>query len=153
MTEDERAKPERPRDELGRPLPWGVPSRLAMLNYDAMSIDENDRLAREYFNEGKFFQAHEAWEGAWRKAQGTPDEEFYKGLAQIGAGYTHYRRENAHGAKTLLRRGLTRIREYGDQYAGLDVEGLAQAAEDAADLIELAEEKGRRLPEIRFPMV
>ncbi len=153
MTESDRVKPERPRDELGRPLPWGAQSRLALLNYDAMSIEENHRLAREYFNEGKFFQAHEAWEGAWRKAQGTADEEFYKGLAQIGAGYTHYRRENAHGAKTLLRRGLTRIREYGREYAGLDIEALAAAAEEAADLIELAEEKRRRLPEIRFSRI
>jgi len=69
MADDEQVKPERPRDELGRPMAWGSENRLALLNYDALPIEENHRLAREYFNEGKFFQAHEAWEGAWRKAQ------------------------------------------------------------------------------------
>jgi uncharacterized protein len=153
MADSEQPKPERPRDELGRPLPWGAESKLELLDYDALPLEENHRLAREYYNEGKFFQAHEAWEGAWRKAHGSEDEEFFKGLAQIGAGYTHYRRGNSHGAKTLLRRGLTRIREYGPAHAGLDVEQVAAAAEEAADLIERAEEMGRRMPEIRLSKI
>ena len=43
-----RQKPERPRDELGRPLPWDAQTRLHLPNFDAMSIEENDRAARKF---------------------------------------------------------------------------------------------------------
>ena len=105
-----RQKPERPRDELGRPLPWGAETRLHLPDFDAMTIEENDRppggILRRRRN---FFGAHEAWETAWKQAKGTGDEELFKGLSQMGAGYVHLLRGNAHGAMTLLRRAAARI--------------------------------------------
>ena len=107
-----RRKPERPRDELGRPLPWGTETRLHLPDFDAMSIEENDRAARKFLAEGNFFGAHEAWETAWKQAKGTGDEELFKGLSQLGAGYVHLLRGNAHGAMTLLRRAASRVQRY-----------------------------------------
>src|SRR3954463_684191 len=100
-----RQKPERPRDELGRPLPWDAETRLRLPNFDAMSIEENDRAARQFLVDRNFFGAHEAWETAWKQSKGAGDEELFKGLSQLGAGYVHLLRGNAHGATTLLRRG------------------------------------------------
>ena len=80
-------KRERPRDELGRPLPWGEENRLEMEDFDSHSLEENHRLGIEHFDAGRFFPAHEAWETAWKQARGTSDEESYKGLSQLGAGY------------------------------------------------------------------
>ncbi len=141
---------QRPRDELGRPLPWGSESRLVLLDYDAMSIEEDHRLGLEYLAARQFFSAHEAWEGAWRKAKGGPDEEFFKGLSQLGAGYTHYLRGNAHGARTLLRRGLGRIRPYGSRHHGLEVGRLVRSAQRAATALAGAK-RGQTLPKIAFP--
>ena len=58
---------------------------------------------------GRWFPAHEAWETAWKQARGTGDEELFKGLSQMGAGYVHLLRGNAHGAMTLLRRAAGRV--------------------------------------------
>ena len=52
-----RKNPERPRDELGRPQPWGSENRLHLEDFDHLPIEENHRLAREHFNAGRFFHA------------------------------------------------------------------------------------------------
>jgi hypothetical protein len=146
-------KTKRPRNELGQLLPWDQENRLHLEDFDALPLEENHRLAIEHFNEGRFFSAHEAWETAWKQARGTPDEEFFKGLSQLGAGYTHYRRGNPHGAHTLMRRGLSRIRPFGPRHQGLDVAALAEAVEDHADAIHTAEREGRDMPSIEPPRI
>ena len=70
-----RNKPERPRDQLGRPQPWGAPNTLELEDYDALPLERNHALARGHFNAGRFFPAHEAWETAWKQARDTSDAE------------------------------------------------------------------------------
>lgn len=144
-------KPRRPRDPLGRPLPWGTATQLPMEDFDELGIEENHRLATAYFDEANFFPAHEAWEAAWKEAKGTYEEELFKGLAQLGAGYVHYRRGNAHGAKTLLRRAASRIERGPERWRGLDLPRLGRIAEGHADAIERAQRAGRDLPPIELP--
>jgi hypothetical protein len=146
-------KTRRPRDELGRHLPWGQENRLHLEDFDALSLEENHRLGIEHFDAGRFFPDHEAWETAWKQVRGTPDEEFFKGLSQLGAGYTHYRRGNPHGAFTLLRRGLRRIRPYGPGHRGIDVAALADEAEAHASAIEGNDRRGQGLPQIDPPRI
>ncbi|HZA61088.1 MAG TPA: DUF309 domain-containing protein [Actinomycetota bacterium] len=143
----------RPRDELGRPLPWGSENRLDLEDFDALPTDENHRLAIAHFNAGRFFPAHEAWETAWKQSKGTPDEEFFKGLSQLGAGYTHYARGNPHGTHTLIRRGTGRIRGFGPLHHGVDVEVLVREAEEHAHLAEEVEGTGRPMPSFDHPRI
>ena len=82
-----RLKPERPRDRLGRPLPWDAEPELHLPDFDEMTLEENHEAGRAFVREGGWFGAHEAWETAWKQARGTGDEEFFKGLSQMGAGY------------------------------------------------------------------
>ncbi|MCH7945873.1 MAG: DUF309 domain-containing protein [Armatimonadetes bacterium] len=143
-------KPERPRDEFGRPLPRGAKSRLQLANFDALSVDENHLLGVDYLNAGNFFGAHEAWETAWRMSKGSEEEEFFKGLSQLGAGYTHYARGNPLGARALLSRGLSRVRDFGPSQRGLDIEALARVVQTHIDQLD-GYERGDRLPEISAP--
>jgi uncharacterized protein len=146
-------KTERPRDELGRPLSWGEENRLELEDFDSLPQEENHRLGIAHFNGGRFFQAHEAWETAWKQGRGTPDEEFFKGLSQLGAGYVHYRRGNPHGAHTLIRRGTRRIREYGRSHHGVDIQRVVEEAEGHASEIAAREAAGEPLPEIVPPRI
>jgi hypothetical protein len=131
-----RNKPERPRDALGRPLAWGAEPELELDDYDARSMEENDRLGREAVAAGRWFPAHEAWETAWKQAKGTGDEELFKGLSQMGAGYVHLLRGNAHGAVTLLRRAARRVGGYPDGHRGIATPALRDKLLADADRVE-----------------
>jgi hypothetical protein len=133
---ERRDEPERPRDELGRPQPWGSENRLHLEDFDHLPIEENHRLAREHFDAGRFFHAHEAWETAWKQARGTDDAELFKGLSQLGAGYVHLLRGNRHGAVQLLRRAASRIGRYPQGRLGVDTATVAAGASSEADAIE-----------------
>jgi predicted metal-dependent hydrolase len=107
-------------------------------------LRENHRLAREHFNAGRFFPAHEAWETAWKQTRGTEEAELFKGLSQLGAGYVHLLRGNAHGAITLLRRAARRVGRYPAGTRGVDTLAVAASAEADAEAVE----RGRLLPGI-----
>ncbi len=130
---EKRQKPQRPRDLLGRPQPWGAENQLQMPDFDNLTLDENHELGRTFTREGQFFPAHEAWETAWKQARGTHDAEFFKGLSQMGAGYVHLLRGNPHGTVTLLRRASARIGGYPDGHRGIHTLTLRDKLEaDAA---------------------
>ncbi len=131
-----RYKPKRPRDHLGRPQAWDAENTLELEDFDALSLEENDRLGRDHLNAGRYFPAHEAWETAWKQARDTPDAEFYKGLSQLGAGYVHLLRGNAHGASRLLRRAAGRLGGYPAGHRGVDTSGIASAAEALAGAVD-----------------
>lgn len=131
-----RTKPERPRDRLGRPLDWGATNELQLEDFDSMTLEQNHALAREHARAGRYFPAHEAWETAWKQARDTADAEFFKGLAQLGAGYVHLLRGNAHGAMTLMRRAARRIGAYPDGHHGVATVALREALEAHATAVE-----------------
>jgi hypothetical protein len=144
-------KVERPRDEFGRPLPAGSENRLQLEDFDVLPLAEVEALALQHFNAGNYFGAHEAWETVWRQERGADDEEFFKGLSQVGAGYTHYLRGNARGARALLERGLGRVRPYGPRHRGVDVGALLDAARPHVEAFARAEQAGEPLPPIEPP--
>jgi len=133
----------RPRDHLGRPQPWGTPNTLVLEDHDALPLAENHRLGCEHFNAGRFFQAHEAWETAWKQTRqqtrNTVDVDFFKGLSQLGAAYVHLLRGNARGATWLLRRAASRLSEQPGVHLGIDARAVAAAAGADADRIERGE--------------
>jgi uncharacterized protein len=133
------SKPERPRDELGRPQPWDAENRLELEDFDSLPLEENHRLGALHFHAGRYFPAHEAWETAWKQARDTRDAEFFKGLSQLGAGYVHLLRGNAHGAITLLRRASSRISKYPAGHHGIDTVAVSERAERDAAAVERGE--------------
>ena len=131
-----RNKGERPRDRLGRPLPWEAEGELDLEDFDSLSLDENHELGRAHARANRWFAAHEAWETAWKQARDTDEAELFKGLSQMGAGYVHLFRGNAHGAATLLRRAAMRIAPYADGSRDVLTKTLAARLEADADAVE-----------------
>jgi hypothetical protein len=138
-------KPERPRDRLGRPLAWDAANELELEDFDAQSIEENHDSGIRAVREGRWFPAHEAWETAWKQARGTGDEEFFKGLSQMGAGYVHLLRGNAHGVIVLLGRAVSRIDRYPDPHRGIATGRLVARLRRDAERVRSGElEPGER---------
>ncbi len=119
-----RARNARPRDGLGRPLPYGSAGveryPEGIRRGPAESLAEAQRLLDAH----RPFHAHEVFEDAW-KTSAELRRELWRGLAQLAVGLTHAARGNAAGASSLLERGVANIRPYADRPPyGLDVDGL-----------------------------
>jgi hypothetical protein len=132
-----RARNARPRDALGRPLPYGAVGEERAPEGVVRPPDRALAEAQELLDAGRPFHAHEVLEDAWKSA---PDTErlLWRGLAQLAVGLTHAARGNARGAATLLERGAANVAGYAAQpphgidVAGLERWGRALAAEAAA---------------------
>ncbi|MFC4001609.1 DUF309 domain-containing protein [Prauserella oleivorans] len=130
--EEGRARNARPRDGLGRPLPYGSPGVERAPEGVVRTPDETVREAQRLLDEGKPFHAHEVLEDAWKS--GPDDErELWRGLAQLAVGVTHAARGNPTGAAALLRRGADNIEGYAATPPhGIDIAGLLDWARTLA---------------------
>jgi hypothetical protein len=123
-----RARQSRPRDALGRPLPYGVPG-VDPVPEVALPPLETLTEARRLVDEGRPFSAHEVLEARW-KASPVEERELWQGLAQLCVGLTHSLRGNAVGAQRLVDRGAARLTAYGGPTYGLDLAAVVACARD-----------------------
>lgn len=129
--EQGRAQQARPRDALGRPLPYGE-TGVEPISEEPRSPEDTLAYARALLDEGRPFAAHEALEVRWKSC---PDDEreLWQGLAQLCVGLTHHARGNTVGASRLVERAAGRLDAYGQTTGptyGLDLAALVACARD-----------------------
>lgn len=117
-----RPRQARPRDALGRPLPYGTRG-VKPVSEEPLPAAETLVEARRLVAEGRPFSAHEVLEARW-KASPPEERELWQGLAQLCVGLTHAARGNQAGATRLVERGAGRLEHYrgtGGPVYGLDL--------------------------------
>jgi hypothetical protein len=117
-----RARQARPRDRLGRPLPYGSVG-VEPVPEEPLPPVETISAAHELLAEGRPFSAHEVYEARW-KAGPVTERELWQGLAQLCVGITHAERGNRIGAIRLIERARRRLETYaatGGPAYGLDL--------------------------------
>ncbi len=132
-----RPRQQRPRDALGRPLPYGDAGVEAVPEV-ALPPAQTVETARGLVREGRPFAAHEVLEARW-KAGPDDERDLWQGLAQLCVGLTHAARGNAVGAGRLLERAASRLDTYsagGGTTYGLDLEATVACARQQAGLSE-----------------
>ncbi|WP_199431088.1 DUF309 domain-containing protein [Qaidamihabitans albus] len=130
--EEGRARNARPRDGLGRPLPYDAPGVERQPEGVPREPAESLREAQQLLDDGMPFHAHEVLEDAWKSGP-DHERELWRGLAQLAVGVTHAARGNPSGAASLLRRGADNIGGYADAPPhGIDITGLREWAEQLA---------------------
>ncbi|MCX4987191.1 MULTISPECIES: DUF309 domain-containing protein [unclassified Streptomyces] len=106
-----RARNARPRDGLGRPLPYGADGVERQPEGVVRGPEATVTEAQALLDAGRPFHAHEVFEDAWKS--GPPDERgLWRGLAQLAVGLTHAARGNTTGGARLLRRGAGAVEEW-----------------------------------------
>ena len=90
------------------------------------------------FNAGRWFEAHEVLEDAWRAEPGEV-RRLYQGLLQVGVGLHHASRGNLRGALNLLDRGMAHLERFRPRCLGLDVDALLR---DSAEVRRTLAEPG-----------
>jgi hypothetical protein len=124
-----RARQARPRDALGRPLPYGAEG-VEPVSEEPLPPEETLETARELVGAGRPFSAHEVLEARW-KAGPIEERDLWQGLAQVCVAMTHAARGNQVGADRLFDRAAERLTAFaatGRWAYGVDVDAVAQQA-------------------------
>ena len=126
-----RPRQARPRDALGRPLPYGS-AGVEPVSEEPLPPAETLVKARSLVEAGRPFAAHEVLEARW-KAGPADERDLWQGLAQICVALTHAARGNSVGALRLFERGAERLDQYdsgeGSTY-GLDLSAVVSCTRD-----------------------
>ena len=124
-----RARQARPRDALGRPLPYGAEG-VEPVSEEALPPLETLKTARELVAAGRPFSAHEVLEARW-KGGPVDERDLWQGLAQACVAMTHAARGNRVGAERLFERAAERLTAFaatGRSAYGLDLESVVERA-------------------------
>ncbi|MFH8607001.1 DUF309 domain-containing protein [Streptomyces sp. NPDC018029] len=141
--EEGRARNQRPRDGLGRPLPYGTDGVPRQPEGVVRAPEESVAEAQALLDAGRPFHAHEVFEDAWKSGPET-ERGLWKGLAQLAVGLTHSARGNTTGGARLLLRGAGAVSEWSEQTGqdrpyGIGVAELGTWAETLAGRLEREE--------------
>ncbi len=90
------------------------------------------------FNAGKYFEAHEELEAAWKEERGKV-RELYQGILEAGVTYLHITRRNYRGATKVFGRSMKWLRHWPAFCRGVNV---AQLREDLQAAIVKVEQLG-----------
>ncbi|MFF1396238.1 DUF309 domain-containing protein [Streptomyces sp. NPDC058287] len=138
--EEGRARNARPRDGLGRPLPYGAEGVARQPEGVVRTPQETVAEAQALLDAGRPFHTHEVFEDAWKSG---PDEErgLWRALAQLAVGLTHAARGNTAGGARLLRRGATGLTAWAEATGrsapyGIDLPSLDAWATALAEKVE-----------------
>lgn len=140
-----RARQSRPRDALGRPLPYGS-TGVDPVPEEPLSPLDTIEAARELVRVGRPFSAHEVLEARW-KAAPEQERDLWQGLAQLCVGLTHDARGNHLGAARLFERGAGRLTTYRGTSLPthlLDLDALIACAQDRRDRATAASDPAPR---------
>ncbi|WP_210569093.1 DUF309 domain-containing protein [Streptomyces sp. GESEQ-4] len=151
-----RARNARPRDGLGRPLPYGAEGVARQPEGVVRSPARTVAEAQELLDAGKPFHAHEVFEDAWKSGPAS-ERALWRGLAQLAVGLTHTARGNLTGGVRLLRRGAGAVEEWASGSGeprphGMDLAGVVAWARQLAGDVErdgVAVDAGARAPRLR----
>ena len=115
------------------------------LDPERWETSEDYRYGVDLFNNGFFWEAHEAWEGLWIACgRRGPVAAFLKGLIKLAAAALKARTEEREGALRHARSAATLLRSIaeetgGDRYAGLDLGhtvAIAERLEQTPSIVE-----------------
>ena len=80
-------------------------------------------LGLQHYNNGDYFNAHEAWEDLWSDYY-FKDRKFIQGLIQLSVSFVHLKNDNIIGAKNLLKKCKNKFISYDGFHRGIDINEL-----------------------------
>jgi hypothetical protein len=132
-----RPRQARPRDALGRPLPYGAVG-VEPVPEEPLPPMKSLQIARQLVKAGRPFAAHEVLEARWKTGP-AEERDLWQGLAQLCVGLTHASRGNSVGALRLVERGAGRLESYGTGGGptyGLDLTAVVACARGQAAKVD-----------------
>jgi predicted metal-dependent hydrolase len=86
----------------------------------------------ELFNHKEFFECHDAFEELWQEDR-SERRLFLQGLIQAAVGSHHLSNGNTTGAISQYNKSLDKLKQYADDYMGLDMKNFRTEIERCLD--------------------
>jgi predicted metal-dependent hydrolase len=96
----------------------------------------------EHIRAGRYFEAHEELELAWRAAP-SAERDFYQGLVHVAVAWYQHGRGNRVGTERQLEKALRRLAAFEPEHRGVDVAALRTQLAELQGTLDL----GGRQPE------
>ncbi|HXR36724.1 MAG TPA: DUF309 domain-containing protein [Candidatus Binataceae bacterium] len=113
----------------------------------AQSVADHFAEGIELFNQGRFFECHEAWEQAWLRSSGA-EKLFYQGLIQAAVAILHAQRGNLPGSRTLWAKAIDKLAPLPALHMGIALDEMRQDVQRFFEAI-WADRAADRPPTIR----
>ena len=100
---------------------------------------EKEKLVKDgisYFNEERFWECHEALEGAWKKSK-DDEKELIQGLILVAAALVHYQKAEDDICLSVLGRALEKLHDKSGQYYKINVDMVKQKTIEILDKKEI----------------
>jgi hypothetical protein len=98
-------------------------SRRAVRGDTMVNVVPLDKSALELgidlFNEGKYFDAHETWEGLWFRAEDAQEKSLLQGLIMAAGAFLHAKRRECTGAAALLAKSVPLLKSGAEAHPDL----------------------------------
>ena len=89
-----------------------------------------------YFNNERFWEAHEAWEGAWKKCYGK-EKEVIQGIILVAAAFAHSQKNENGIALGIFGRALEKIGDFSGTYNNIDIDKIRRKITEMRQTKEL----------------
>lgn len=103
--------------------PIGMLDNARHVVEEEISKDDGIRDGIFYYNNERFWEAHEAWEGAWKKCRGR-EKSLVQGLILLAVSFAHCQKDDDLIGLGMLGRAEEKIGDSAGSYHGIDVDRI-----------------------------
>lgn len=83
--------------------------------------EEALRLARQYFNDERYWECHEVLEGVWKNTQ-EGEKDLVQGIILVAAALVHYQKHENEICLSIMGRAVEKFARASGTYHGIDVD-------------------------------
>ena len=118
-----------------------------------IAFSEEGKEGISLYNQGLYWEAHEAWEAVWHKKMGR-EKAFYQAMIHVAAALLKINRNQFEGAHSQLTRALKRFQVAGPLDTGTNDEEFRQDAKECRNqLLSLGPEGLDYFDKSLFPSI
>ncbi len=108
---------------VNRLEPIGKLDNVRHVVEEHVAKDDGIRDGIYYYNNERFWEAHEAWEGVWKQCKGS-EKFLMQGLILLAVAFAHCQKDDDLIGLNMLSRAEEKIGDYSGAYHGIDIDRI-----------------------------
>jgi predicted metal-dependent hydrolase len=108
---------------VGRFAPIAPPDHARQVVDEHVEKEKAIKIGISYFNDERFWEAHEVFEGVWKKCF-EGEKELVQGIILVAAALVHFQKDEKTICLSVLGRALQKLGHTSGTYHDIDVDAL-----------------------------